>query len=729
MRIRTGIFAAILTLFAAASCSTTRSLRVGEYRLARNIIEVDNPSFNSSSLNSYIRQKPNNSIIFDWNPLLSIYNWSGQKDTGLAGFFRNVGQAPVIYDPSLVEDSERNLKTHLEYIGYYGSEVDSRVEVKGKKVYVHYYVTLGRRYTIRSIKYDIPEYGTFRKDFEADRPNVTIRTGTYLSESALEGETERGAQYFRNIGYYGFNKSYYTFEADTLSSDGTAALTMSIKDYTRTESEENAAEHRKYDIGNVTISYPSTVKLRKSALENLNTLVPGQPYSETDVNNTYSRLSQLSVFNSVNIATTPREGDLVDCDIKLRNSGLQGFKTNFEASVNSTGLFGLSPEVTYYHKNFFRGGELLNLGVKGNFQFKPSDTEARSTEMSAQASIRFPRFLGLPNRLFKGARIPHTELSVAFSYQNRPEYTRTIISTSLGYTGNWGSRFFYQFYPFQGNVVRIFDMSADFSKRLKSDRFMLNAYSDHFDLGVGGTLYYTTDASAIPSSTYHYVRLNLDQSGNVLSLFNNLLPVNDAGQRTIWDVPYAQYLRCEIQAGQTIRLGRYGKSAIAFRALAGIGYAYGNSYSMPFEKQFYSGGAGSMRGWQARTLGPGGGKLSDAFIIPSQAGDIKFEANAEYRFPMVWKLEGALFVDAGNIWALSGSDDEEEYLSSKTFPKSVAADWGLGLRLNLDVILVRVDMGLKFRDPSRSYDERWIAPGDWLKAGNYAIHFGVGYPF
>ena len=501
---------------------------------------------------------------------------------------------------------------------------------------------------------------------------------------------------------------------------------MAIRNYPRTGSPDEAKPHRKFTIGDVTLSYPKEIPIRTYVLEELNVLRPGLPYSERAVNATYSRLSNLSVFNSVNVTMTPVSDDVVNCDINLTNGGVQGFKANLEASVNSTGLFGISPQLNYFHKNFFHGGELFNLGLKGNFQFKTKD-KVRSTEFSISSSLRIPKLIGLPNTLFRGPNLPHTDLTLGFSYQDRPEYKRTMITTSFGYTGNLRRNFYYQFFPFQANIVRLFKVSESFAERLTRDLFLWNAYSDHFDMGMGGMLYYTTDASAIPKRSYRYGRLSFDLAGNILSLFNSAMPTDQYGEHTIWQVPYAQYVRGELQLGQTLRFGDGDNQAVAFRFLAGAGYGYGNSNTVPFEKQFYAGGANSMRGWQARALGPGGVEpWTEYFLIPSQTGEFKMEANVEYRFPIVWKLEGALFGDAGNVWNLRGTDITER--SGFSFD-TIAADWGMGIRVNLDFILVRIDLGLKVYEPCRPAGERLVGPDQWLKSGNFALHFGVGYPF
>ena len=687
----------------AAGCATQR-LAEGEYRLAGNKIKVEGRQISSSELTSYITQKPSASFL------------------GI----RRPGSPLVVYDYRQMETSADNIENHLEYIGYYGSKVASEVEYKGNRAFVTYFVTPGKRYTIRSIDFELPQDEEFRQEFETDRPQITIKEGQYLSESSLEAETVRSSEFFRNRGYYGFDKSFYFCEADTLSHDGTAALTMAIRDYPRNGSPDEAKPHRKFTIGDVTLSYPKEIPIRTYVLEELNILRPGMPYSERAVDATYSRLSNLSVFNSVNVTMNPVSDNVVDCDINLLNGGVQGFKANLEASVNSTGLFGISPQLNYFHKNLFHGGELFNLGLKGNFQFKTKD-KIRSTEFSISSSLRIPKFVGLPNTLFRGPNLPHTDLTLGFSYQDRPEYKRTMITTSFGYTGSLGRNFFYQFSPFQANIVRLFSRTEAFMERLAQDLFLWNAYSDHFDVGVGGMLYYTTDASAIPKRSYHYGRLTFDLAGNVLSLFNSAMPTNIYGEHTIWSIPYAQYVRGELQLGQTLRFGGGDNQAVAFRFLVGAGYGYGNSNTVPFEKQFYAGGANSMRGWQARALGPGGIEpWTEYFLIPSQTGEFKMEANVEYRFPMVWKLEGALFVDAGNVWNLRGTQVTER--SGFSFD-TIAADWGLGVRVNLDFILVRIDLGAKIYEPCRPAGERLIGPDQWLKSGNFALHFGVGYPF
>ena len=646
--------AILIVLFVAllSSCSSTRSLPDGRYRLAGNEVEVlGDKKLSPREFEKYVQQKSNSYLIFGWNPFLNIYNLSGQDTTKFGNrLARKIGVAPVVFEPGAVDASVANIGRHLEYLGYYNSKVSSSVNYDGRKVKVLYTVEPGKRYKIGKLEYSVPE-GEFSEDFYADTLNVTIKPGDYLAESVLEEETERSAEWMRRHGWFGFNKNYYSFEADTLVKKDTADLVMFIKEYTRNQSPETAKPFRKYTFGDVSVSWDKDLRFNERVIREMNTIRPGSLYDEREVRNTYSRMSALKVFSGVNIELNPRDSaDVVDCSINLTPSRIQGFQVNYEASTNSSGLIGNSPQVSYFHKNIFHGGQWLNLSFLGNFQFMWDDRSIRSNEFGASVGLSFPESLGLPNSLFTGPNIPRTEIKASYTYQDRPEYSRTMISASLGYAGALSrGRFLYQIYPIQAKIVRLHDMDTDFYEKFSGNQFLFNAYIDHFDVGSGGMVYYSTSADINPRYNYKYIRFQLDASGNVLNLFNRWMDEDRRGHRMIWGIPYSQYIRSELTLGHTLFFGRDNNQSFAYRLLGGYSLAYGNSFTVPLEKQFYCGGASSMRGWQVRTLGPGRSKRAEAMIIPSQTGDIKLEANVEYRFPLIGKLNGAAFLDAGNV--------------------------------------------------------------------------------
>ena len=714
---------------AAVSCSTTRVLQEGEYRLAKNKVEIlGNTELTQSDINPYIKQHPNTDVFYGWNPLVSIYNWSSGSGKGLDKVWEKIGVPPVVYSRIAEESSIENISTHLEYLGYYNSSVKAEEEIKKKTVRVKYIVEPGTRYRIDSIVFKLPDGSDeFVKEFEANRQDITVREGDFLSESSLEKETVRGAKQFNNLGFYDYNRNNYFFEADTLG--GFTTLKYEIRDYTRNENASNARPIEKYRFGDVSISHSSDIRFNDRLLLDLNMIKSGEIYNEDVVNTTYNRLSSLKVFNGVGIELTPTDSATVDCEIRMSESSLHGLKADLEFSTNSSGLVGISPKFNWYHKNIFNGGEWLSLDFSSNIQFKPH-TDIRSTEFSGSAGLSFPRFFGLPLDRFKGQNIPRTEIKASFSYQNRPEYRRSITSLSYNYAGSSNNRFFYQLYPFRANYVRLYDISDEFLWQIITNPLILDMFNEHIDMGAGGILYYTNNSDIVPKTPYYSIRFNFDLSGNLLRLLN----VN-----RFFGEEYSNYVRGELNLVKAFRFGAGDGQALAARFSAGAGFAVGpESRVMPYEKMFYVGGASSMRGWQARTLGPGTTVPdTDVFLIPSQASDVKLEFDLEYRFKMFWKLEGAIFAETGNIW------DNQDYYSIFDIPdsnsgatfrfndfyKSLAADWGLGLRVNLDFLLLRFDLGMKLHDPSLPEGQRWRSPDKWFRNNGCAFHFGVGYPF
>lgn len=751
-----GYIAFALMLSLLTSCSTVKIVPDGEYRLKKNTVIIPvNSRVKESELTSYIRQKPNSEFLFGWNPFLSIYNWSNGTGSAWDRFVTRLGQPPVIFDSTLVKKSNENISSHLESLGYYNSRVDDSITLGKKLASVIYTVYPGKRYVISDINYDITD-DSIRNFVLSDTSASIIKRRSFLSEKTLEAESERVTAKLRERGYYNFSKNYFFFIADTLINRDSASLLVQILNYTRNEKPEDARKHNKYvinkvkiysaydptdltsyltsnndttTIDNIQIISPDKNLIKPSVLYKMNQIRPGELYSEKKVNSTYDRLLALRFYSGVNLQfdeQTHPQGDStfypgVDATIRLTPSKMQGYKINIEASSNSNGLLGISPAISYYHKNIFRGGEWLNLGFMGNFQFKINDP-VKSTELGVSAGISTPNFLLLPDRIFKYS-VPRTEITLSYNYQNRPEFTRNLISLNYGYNWNNG-KMYYRINPVQLSIVKLNNLSEYFYASL-TDPFLRNSYKNHFDLGSGATLYYTTDASPYPKNSFFYIRWMNDISGNLINLFKSKLPVDSTGAHTIWKTPYAQYFRTDITVSKTWRIDE--KNAFAARFNGGLGISYGNSKSLPFEKLFYAGGANSLRGWQARSVGPGSAAVDTTFSIPNQTGDIKLEVNAEYRFLLFWKVEGALFADLGNIWTLKAESGREEGLFKiNDFYKSIAFNWGFGARLNLDFVILRLDLGMVAYDPVK---RNWIKPFNWFQKDTYSLQFGVGYPF
>ena len=258
---------------------------------------------------------------------------------------------------------------------------------------------------------------------------------------------------------------------------------------------------------------------------------------------------------------------------------------------------------------------------------------------------------------------------------------------------------------------------------------------------MGFDLQYSSDPSINPANSYFKADFQFDIAGNLISAFNPLMPVDSSGFRTIWNSPYSQFVRGELSLVYTWKFGRDNKQALAVRGLGGIGYAYGNSAKMPFERLFWAGGSNSLRGWTARSVGPGSSRMDRTFSIPNQTGDMRLEANIEYRFPLFSIFRGAVFADWGNVWNLertgrhesmgggSGEDHSTEELSYFRWGdvfRTSAFSAGAGLRIDLNFVVVRFDVGIKLYDPAT---QQWPNIRTWFSRGGYAFQFGIGYPF
>jgi Outer membrane protein/protective antigen OMA87 len=759
----------LVVLVLISSCGTTRYVPSGEYLLRKYHIEVQpEKEVSPTSLQHYLRQAPNASVFFGWKPLLGIYNLSPRSESAWSRLLKNIGDAPVVLDKGLLNSSMDNIQRRLTFMGYYHSQISDSLVYCKKKADVILNIALGKQYRIRSVEYILTD-SLMRAFCLPDTVNSFIQRGGILSEALLEKESERITAHLRNQGYYNFNKTHISFLADTLSHDGTAGLRVYFKEGGVDELEQLAAPQQRFKIASIKvfanwnpekarkdafylskmdsvdykgikIFYDEKPNLRPRVISRLNHLQAGDYYNEATVNNSYSRLTSLRFLSGITMQFDvaqphkPASADslsapfsfhdgALETRIQLTPSKMQGYKINMEASSNASGLIGLSPAISYFHKNIFRGGEWLNLGLMGNFQFKLNDP-VRSTEAGGAASISFPTLLfPVPQRWFSSYS-PVTEVGMSYSYQQRPEFTRNIVSANFGYQWRARGRFYFRLNPIQLNIVSLYAVDSTFYKGL-NDPFLINSYQDHFDLGAAFTLYYTTNSAPMPRQTYFYTRWTTELSGNSLSLFNRSMKQGSMGSRLLMGISYSQYLRSEFTAVYTWRPAP--AHSLAMRWYAGIGVAYGNSDALPFEKLFYAGGASSLRAWQARNVGPGSMPQETTFSIPNQTGDFKLEANIEYRPKLFWKMEGALFVDAGNIWTLRQEEKREAgAFRFNNFYKSIAVAGGLGLRLNLDFVLLRLDLGFILRDP---YKQRWHAGSEWLQKDNYTLQFGVGYPF
>ena len=305
---------------------------------------------------------------------------------------------------------------------------------------------------------------------------------------------------------------------------------------------------------------------------------------------------------------------------------------------------------------------------------------------------------------------------------NRPKYFK-MARVSAEMTWEWHSRRYSQhkLTPFKLTYSNLLSTTAAFDSAYFHNRAIAQSFDDVFIPQMSYT--YTLDRTF--GKNNFVWSTTVTEAGNLCYLIWRACGV-EKGNMHILNTYFSQFIKAHTQLVWTRAL--FGEHQLVTRVFLGAAHAYGNYEEVPYMEQFYIGGSNSLRGFAVRTVGPGSYRpqVLDRNSYYDQTGTFKFEANVEYRFGIVWKLEGALFADAGNVWSLYKDASEEERFSWD----SIAADWGVGIRLNMDFLVVRVDFGMQVHDPATLNVSRgWVGPKDWFKKGNCAVHFGVGYPF
>ncbi|MDR1405980.1 MAG: BamA/TamA family outer membrane protein [Prevotellaceae bacterium] len=759
----------ILFLFLFSSCSSSRYLAEGDYLLAKNEVRISGKTADvtKKKILPYIRQQANTSSLLNFKFYLGIYNASPKCDSCRVGnIMKKIGEAPVVFDSAMVRSSVNNIGQYLRSMGYYHASVKDTVRYSRHRAKVTYTVAPGRPVTLNGIRYRIQD-SILRPFILNDTAQSLLEKGMPLSLQLLERERERVETSLHAKGFSSFSRMLISYDADTLAGNDRADITMLLNTDKLPKSNDTLEYNKRFRIGTVRIYtqydaveasldsnymkgytevpakttragsihvlYRHRQPVRTSVLLSANTIEPGDYYNGDQNAQTYANFSNLRLFRIISInfqkAHSPDGDTLVDCSIYLVPGAAQGFKINMEASVSSFGLLGLSPALSYYHRNIFRGAEWFNISLSENFQFDPfhiDDSRKRSNELSISGTVGTPKFFApFINRYFS-IYSPQTEFTTAYGYQLRPEYTRNSLTFLLGYNWRTKPQLSYTLNIVNLNIVKLFNMSEEFYRSTLSDPYLRNRYENHFVLGASASFLYSTRQ---PSNKSHSVQLRwtIGSAGNLLSAFNKSLAYNPGDNNyLVWGTPYSQYIKTDMNFSHYLVLG--DKHILAYRLFAGIGRAYGNSISLPYEEVYYSGGAYSLRGWQSRTVGPGAAAMDSTFSIPNQVGDFKMEANVEYRFKMSGIFDGALFLDAGNVWSLNYKEaDELAVLKAATFLKQIALNTGVGLRLNFDFLIVRFDIGAKLYEPRRY--SGWVNAPNILALQNLSLHFGIGYPF
>ncbi len=762
-----------------SSCGVTRRIPDGSYLLKRNIIETDRGTprkdrITAGELDRYVVQSSNRHFLGT-----NLYPWihaqaDPEKETAWHEFLRSAGEEPVVWDPAKTARSVDNLRTYVASRGFFSGGASARVDtLKRKKVRITYSVAQGPPSRIGEIRHTFRDT-LLRPVVMADSAATLLHTGDIFDTGVMDDERVRITSLLRDRGYYNFNVGSISYVADSTGSAGsgrTIDLEMIVRRNLEGYAEDGTAiygDHKTYRLGEIFV-HPSYDPLGSLATEGetradtlrargLSVINDGREevwprllrrairlhsdslYSATDVTRTSSELMRLGAFRTVSVLFDPVAGtDLLNCDIRCVPALRQSFGIDLEGSTSSN-FYGLRATLGYQNRNAFRGAELFDASFTTGFEFlRGNDERKLSYELGANVSLTFPRFVFWGVESSPRVRRPVSTLALSAQWQDRAYYSRTLFGLNWGY--GWAMRRFENITlrPVDVSLVRMGHLDPDFQAQLNNP-YLVASYDDQLIAGISASYVFNNQPRDLAAGAT-VLRVNAETTGNLFSGLVRMLgakPVSEVvpvaeGQpaRTedhynIFGIRFSQYVRSDVSFSQKFMLGE--RTALAYRLQGGAIYSYGNSSSPPFDKLFFAGGANSMRGWAVRTLGPGTVPYEKK-NYPQQMGDVKLEANLELRFPLVRAVGGALFFDAGNIWFMRskpGEYPDEAVFRAGRFLRQLGLDGGVGVRVDIGVVVLRLDWGIQLHTPGAPAGERWIHNFKWA---NTALSFGVGHPF
>ena len=718
-----------------AACSATKFVPDESYLLEKVELKADTKKFNVASLEPYIRQKANSKWFSVFKIPLGTYALSGRDTTRwINRTLRKIGEEPVVYDTLQAQLSCNDLKLALQNMGYMNAEVDLTTRAKGKRLTAIYTLHPGTPFFINSVRYDIQD-SVIARMLNLDNPDrQELKAGDPFTVTRLEEERKRITRILMDSGYYRFHKDFIQYGADSTAGQNQINLMLHLLPY-RPNSGAPETLHPRYSIRNVTFSSNDSAKihLRPRVLRRSTLIKEGDLFSATQLQRTYANFARMQAVRYTNIRFTEApDTTLLDCDINISTNKPSSISFQPEGT-NTAGDLGAAASVTYENRNLFRGSELLSIQLRAAYEaitglegYQNKDYQ----EYGVETKLTFPRFVApLLSRSFRRRSIATSELSLNWNLQNRPEFHRRVFSTAWRYHWNEPRHHIsYRYDFFDINYVYMPWISSRFKADYLDNATSRNAilrynYEDLFILKMGFGLAFNDGENAL--------KVNVESAGNMLHAVSKMfrLPQNADGKYTLVNIAYAQYVKFDVDFTRLFQFDE--RNSLAFHVGLGVAYPYGNSTILPFEKRYFSGGANSVRGWRVRELGPGTFKGTDGRIdFINQTGDMKLDMNLEYRTFLGWKLHGAVFVDAGNIWTLRNyAEQPGGQFRFNSFYRQIALAYGLGLRLNFDYFILRFDLGMKAVNPAyeTSREHYPLLYSNFKR--DFAFHFAVGLPF
>lgn len=698
---------------------------------------------------------------------------------------RDIGEPAIIFDSSLTEQTRLQLNKFLFSKGYFDNIVTDTIEFSkdSKRATAKYILYPKEPYKLNKLTYLVEDEKLGALVLK-DTLNTLIKVGMQYDRDKFQAEQQRINDFALNNGYYYFEKAYVDFYIDTVKKTHSLSAVTNLKKFQRSYSSSNDSviyvNHPRLKVENVYIiteavygnvkdaPFKDTVKSKRDGtifllnaplaykqpiIINNTDIYRGQWFSKDTSEFTYKQLLGLGIFKNVTIQFLKNDqySNRLDCYIICSPLLKQSLTAETEGT-NTSGNLGIDGSIIYQNKNFFRGGELIELklqaAISAQKQLSKDTTYIKTITDVADLNrlqrtfntIQFgPEFtFSVPRAFFpfsllpfKKDMLPRTYIKTSLNYQSRPEFSRVITNIDYGFSFRTNNgRLKHDFIPFEAYLVRA-KLLPSFKNDLADlkDAFLLNSFQDHITtLSKFGLTYTSKGNSNTSKKTVHYFKWTVASSGSLLRQYFKLTgkKPDSLDRYLLFNIPFAQFLKTDID--YRINIPVRSKTRLVYRLAGGIAKTLKNLSGLPYEQSYFSGGPNSVRAWRARTLGPGGYDPTNSETRFDKIGDILLEGNFEYRFHIIKSFNGAFFVDAGNIWRLQKDETKPngEFVVSN-FVDQIAIGSGLGIRWDLSFFVLRLDMAAPIKDPKYDIGDRWTY--DKKPWRQIVANFGIGYPF
>ncbi|MBC7903670.1 MAG: BamA/TamA family outer membrane protein [Gemmatimonadaceae bacterium] len=764
----------ICVLLISSSCSNTKYLPAGEALYDGAKIELTSaPNINKKkkkairqALASLTRPRPNKKIL-GMRLKLTAYNLAGKpkKEKGLRGWLKNkVGEPPVLLGDVDLVRNEQVLKADLENQGFFQATVFGDTVVKKKIAKAIYKVNTGIQYTIRSVSFqkDSLVMSALTKAILSDSVNTFLKAGDFYSFAIIKAERDRIDANLKENGFYYFSPDNLLILVDSTVGTNQVDLIVRVKPSTTAAAREVHTINNVYIFTNYNLRAAAADTLKRGFVyykgyhlidrrklynpklfERTMLFNPGDVYKRSIHNLTLNRLITLGVFKFVKNRFESVPGVLgpqLETYYYLTPLPKKSIRTELNANTKSNNLTGTQLSVGWRNRNTFKAGELLTINaiVGSEIQYSGQLRGYNTYRGGIEASLAFPRFVvPFVDLNTRGGFVPKTTILLAYDLLNKNKlYTLNSFRAAFGYSWKESIKKEHEFNPISVNYVQPIRVTEEYRLGADTNQTLKKAIEQQFILGSTYSYTYNSLAGEAFKSGFYFNGL-IDLSGNIAGLITGA-NVKKGKQKEVFGSVFSQYAKVETDTRYYMQLGE--KSVLANRLIVGLGYPYGNSLSLPFIKQFFIGGNNSIRAFRSRALGPGSyqppslaaGKTPGFF--PDQSGDMKLEANTEFRAKLFSVVNGAIFFDAGNIWLYNEDTLKPGARFSKSFLKEIAVGTGVGLRVDVSFLVLRLDLAFPLRKPYLPEGERWvmskIALGNsqWRKE-NLVFNLAIGYPF